>query len=1356
MNLTKASLLLLTCGACSGVLVIPEPKAPAIPCETSAVCGTGLVCDAVLKECVVSPGGCQLTQPAGDCPRGRVCVDGNCLCADADVCTCSPRGCPPPTWCQDCLPTQACDADGLCKDIVGDECSPSNLDGLCCCDQICVGGYCVPIETPCSDEYPDGFCQMGFSCVDSRCVPTIDRPCSHADPTGLCPSGQECQAPGQCDIVQCAPGKLGACEPDLVCSPDCTQPPCCEQLPCSPQHLGGRCDNGQYCSQGDDRPGSQVGVCLDPGVCGGDRDCGPNQYCGTTQACFDYGDCAVDADCEVEQSTLFGQGYECPAGLCVERFTCDVPADCRPAKFCSSGGNCLFYPLCDGALDCPAAGDPPEICSMADAAQLPDYATACTGLSVCHVCIDQGTCLTKADCTGGYICSHDTPHVCIPPDECRVDSDCAPGRACDTTTEPLHPHCVVTGTPCSTNTFKYSGCAANQLSCCDSASAGDCCAAGQICSLVPSENVCIPFGKCVVATDCLTGYFDCVDFECVSTRPCAGCLADEICSTAGGCVPDDRCAADADCALGERCNANWRCEPVPECGLKPLSGGSLLPPNILVALDRSASMQICGPGVSSAGCCGYCPAGIASCANPVCTSGTAVCGTGTPACSDPLGVLSVTGTPPNSRCSCTAGSATCSGPDQPYTVSTCSPGTVICTSGIANCSNGTPACTSGGVLSCVGHGTPYFDWEPSCSTGTPTCLNGTTTFCHTGENPSDITSRWSQAVTAVKQVLADQAGKANFGLTIFPGQSVVTCNSKGIPRCYGTPGCTSGGTLSCEGTDPSFTPQCTVGSPICTESCSTDCNYNSCSNSFSFDAGVIDVPVGLSSQTAINSRLDATVPGGATPTSQTLRAIAANPAASGLASTSTQNAILLVTDGEANADQTPAQQRVCEPPCSDNQKNGDETDRDCGGSCSPCADAKNCMTNTDCQSQVCRLGGCRPLTCANGLKNGDETDTDCGGSCGPCADGAACGVTADCGSSRCLGGFCQTASCTDSIKNGGETDADCGGTCTAKCADDKSCLVDSDCTAGHPCQTGICRPATCVGTCGGATCGRCPDGQTCSTASDCQSNYCPAATCTRPPCSDGIRNGWETDVDCGTADVVTCRTSSGTPTCLGGTPGCTSGGTISCVALTPTCTVGSPTCGGGTGCAACAGGKICDSSADCLSGACRLCNTTEYPCKVNSVLDQLYASSPRVSTYVVAYNFASGNLNCHAFHGRTAKRDVCPGLTAANCATETNICYYDTQQLADLQQALADIVEQVRGCSFLLPGPPPSSRRLYLYLQSTGGTPGIPNVTRVERYVGWDFDGVNNTIGVFGAACDAIKSGSVIPLVIYGCYCEEC
>ena len=78
--------------------------------------------------------------------------------------------------------------------------------------------------------------------------------------------------------------------------------------------------------------------------------------------------------------------------------------------------------------------------------------------------------------------------------------------------------------------------------------------------------------------------------------------------------------------------------------------------------------------------------------------------------------------------------------------------------------------------------------------------------------------------------------------------------------------------------------------------------------------------------------------------------------------------------------------------------------------------------------------------------------------------------------------------------------------------------------------------------CGGATCGPCDVGRACVRDDDCATGMCSGGTCAvaGPTCTDGVRDGDETDVDCG-----------------------------------------------GGGCPSCSVGRACSSSFDCQAGACR-------------------------------------------------------------------------------------------------------------------------------------------------------------------------
>ena len=208
--------------------------------------------------------------------------------------------------------------------------------------------------------------------------------------------------------------------------------------------------------------------------------------------------------------------------------------------------------------------------------------------------------------------------------------------------------------------------------------------------------------------------------------------------------------------------------------------------------------------------------------------------------------------------------------------------------------------------------------------------------------------------------------------------------------------------------------------------------------------------------------------------------------------------------------------------CKDGKKNGTETDIDCGGSCSACADGATCQATKDCKSASCLGGTCQAPTCSDGVTNGTETGKDCGGSCPGCPDAAKCGVGGDCNSGVCVKGTCAAPTCTDGKKNGGETGADCGGGCPG-CPAGTPCAAASEC-ASDLCTGGSCTAASCqdgvkngveTGVDCGGTCPGCPAGGPCKASADCATSWCNAGKCGVPTCSDKIANGLESDVDCG-------------------------------------------------------------------------------------------------------------------------------------------------------------------------------------------------------------------------------------------------
>jgi len=204
----------------------------------------------------------------------------------------------------------------------------------------------------------------------------------------------------------------------------------------------------------------------------------------------------------------------------------------------------------------------------------------------------------------------------------------------------------------------------------------------------------------------------------------------------------------------------------------------------------------------------------------------------------------------------------------------------------------------------------------------------------------------------------------------------------------------------------------------------------------------------------------------------------------------------------------------------------------CGRLTSLCGEGGVCAGAPDCASNVCFGGVCKATAPADGTKNGDETDVDCGGSKSPaCADGKGCLAKADCTSGVCTAMICQAPSPTDGVQNGDETGLDCGGSKAPKCGVGLGCRSNADCNAlkcdlvqkkclpaSH--SDGIKNDGETGIDCGGAalptTCGT---GQGCVSSADCNNVLCNPGTklCDPPTAVDGLKNGSETDVDCGGA-----------------------------------------------------------------------------------------------------------------------------------------------------------------------------------------------------------------------------------------------
>ncbi len=116
-----------------------------------------------------------------------------------------------------------------------------------------------------------------------------------------------------------------------------------------------------------------------------------------------------------------------------------------------------------------------------------------------------------------------------------------------------------------------------------------------------------------------------------------------------------------------------------------------------------------------------------------------------------------------------------------------------------------------------------------------------------------------------------------------------------------------------------------------------------------------------------------------------------------------------------------------------------------------------CIDGSECTSGICLAGKCAEPSCSDNVKNGLESDVDCGGNCGKCINDQSCNANSDCASNTCSDGVCVEAdTCSDGILDGDEADVDCGGACANKCSIGNNCASDQDCGTDLECVSNLC------------------------------------------------------------------------------------------------------------------------------------------------------------------------------------------------------------------------------------------------------------------------------------------------------------
>ncbi len=256
--------------------------------------------------------------------------------------------------------------------------------------------------------------------------------------------------------------------------------------------------------------------------------------------------------------------------------------------------------------------------------------------------------------------------------------------------------------------------------------------------------------------------------------------------------------------------------------------------------------------------------------------------------------------------------------------------------------------------------------------------------------------------------------------------------------------------------------------------------------------------------------------------------------------------------------------------CTDNARNGNETDTDCGGSCGRCSVGKACLLNTDCASGACNASHI----------------------CVECATASNCpGQDTECSVRACLNGACVVAL----VASGTVLQTQVAGDCHSRRCDGQGQVQqvndDTDLpTDGNPCTRDVCTagapsnpPASSSTACGTSQlcdglghCVGCLAGADCpGTDNECRTRVCNQNLCGFTYRAAGAPTATQTIGDCkvstcdGIGNVVPANLDTDVPS--DGNP-CNSGQCASGTASSSPVALG----------ASCGGANICDGAKHCV------------------------------------------------------------------------------------------------------------------------------------------------------------------------------
>jgi hypothetical protein len=203
------------------------------------------------------------------------------------------------------------------------------------------------------------------------------------------------------------------------------------------------------------------------------------------------------------------------------------------------------------------------------------------------------------------------------------------------------------------------------------------------------------------------------------------------------------------------------------------------------------------------------------------------------------------------------------------------------------------------------------------------------------------------------------------------------------------------------------------------------------------------------------------------------------------------------------------------------------------------------VDGNQCTSDVCTSGvpSNPPVAPGAACNQNDGLVCSGAGACVQCVDASTCpGQDTECQTRTCINNACGLGYAAAGTPLAMQTSGDCkkntcdgtGGITTT--SDDTDVPVDGNqctsdvCTNGTPSNPPAAQNTACNQN-GGKVCtgsGACVD---CNTGAECASGVCSSNTCQAASCADGVKNGGETDVDCGGATCVACASGK---TCLVG------------------------------------------------------------------------------------------------------------------------------------------------------------------------------------------------------------------------------